>query len=184
LSSCQIKQLTEQDLGIYFSSSAAQLTALTEWQMRQELTKQIDKIERFVLNECLQDELYSILTSIPGVGKILAMTILLETGPIERFPNVGNYSSYARCVPSDKVSNGKSKGKGNAKNGNRYLAMAFVEAAHYAAIWNPEIKKAYQRRLKKSPTMVAKKAIANKLTRACYHMLKEKKMFDVKLAFG
>lgn len=62
--------------------------------------------------------------------------------------------------------------------------MAFVEAAHYAAIWNPDIKKAYQRRLKKSPTMVAKKAIANKLTRACYHMLKEKKMFDVKLAFG
>jgi len=184
LSSCQIKQLTEQELGIYFSSSAAQLTAITEWQMMHELTKQIDKIERFVLNECLQDELYSILTSIPGVGKILAMTILLETGPIERFPSVGNYSSYARCVPSDKVSNGKSKGKGNTKNGNRYLAMAFVEAAHYAAIWNPDIKKAYQRRLKKSPTMVAKKAIANKLTRACYHMLKEKKMFDVKLAFG
>jgi len=45
------------------------------------------------------------------------MTILLETGPIERFAQVGNYSSYARCVPTNKISNGKSKGKGNAKNG-------------------------------------------------------------------
>ena len=81
------------------------------------------------------------ITSIPGVGKILGMTILLETGPIERFAQVGQYSSYSRCVPTDKISNGKSKGKGNAKNGNRYLAMAFVEAAHYAAIWNPEIKR-------------------------------------------
>jgi transposase len=54
------------------------------------------------------------------------VTILLETGPIERFAQVGNYSSYARCVPTDKISNGKSKGKGNSKNGNRYLAMAFM----------------------------------------------------------
>ncbi len=184
LNANQIKQLTEQALHAHFFTSAAQLSALTEWQMMQELTEQITRIESFVLNECLPDKAYSILTSIPGVGKILAMTIMLETGPIERFPSVGNYSSYARCVPSDKISNGKSKGKGNTKNGNRYLAMAFVEAAHYATIWNPDIKRAYQRRLKKAPTMVAKKAIANKLTRACYHMLKEKTMFDVKLAFG
>jgi transposase len=184
LNANKIKHLTEAELKEYFSTDAAQLTGLTEWYMMQELTQQISTIENFVLKECQRDELFSILTSIPGVGKILAMTILLETGPIERFPCVGNYSSYARCAPSDKVSNGKSKGKGNTKNGNRYLAMAFVEAAHYATIWNVEIKRAYQRRLKKSPTMVAKKAIANKLTRACYHMLKEKTMFDIKLAFG
>lgn len=184
LNANKIKHLTEAELKAHFSTSAAQLTALTEWHMMKKLSQQITTIENFVLRECQQGELYSILLSIPGVGKILAMTILLETGPIERFPRVGNYSSYARCVPSDKVSNGKSKGKGNTKNGNRYLAMAFVEAAHYASIWNTDIKRAYQRRLKKSPTMVAKKAIANKLTRACYHMLKEKTMFDIKLAFG
>lgn len=62
--------------------------------------------------------------------------------------------------------------------------MAFVEAAHYATIWNPHIKRVYQRKLRKVPTMVAKKAIANKLTRACYHMLKDNTIFDVKRAFG
>jgi len=87
-------------------------------------------------------------------------------------------------VPSDRISNGKSKGKGNTKNGNRYLAMAFVEAAHYAAIWDPIIKRYYQRKCRKVPVMVAKKTIANKLTRACYHMLKDSATFDVARAFG
>ena len=109
---------------------------------------------------------------------------MLETGPIERFAQVGHYSSYARCVPSDKISNGRSKGKGNTKNGNRYLAMAFIEAAHYACIWNPVIKRYYQRKSKKVPLMVAKKAVANKLTRACYHMLRNGTTFDVARAFG
>jgi len=145
---------------------------------------QIEEVEAFVLSHCQNSEDYALITSTPGIGKILGMTILLETGPIERFLQVGNYASYARCVPSDKISNGKSKGKGNTKNGNRYLAMAFVEAAHYASIWEPTIKRYYQRKCKKVPTMVAKKTVANKLARACYHMLKEGTVFDITRAFG
>lgn len=72
----------------------------------------------------------------------------------------------------------------NTKNGNWYLALAFVEAAHYAAIWEPTIKRYYQRKCKRVPLMVAKKTIANKLTRACYHMIKSKKVFEVTRAFG
>jgi transposase len=109
---------------------------------------------------------------------------LLETGTIERFPDAGHYASYARCVKSEKLSNGKYKGQGNRKNGNRYLAWAFMEAAHFASIWNQEIKCYYQRKLAKSHLMVAKKAVANKLARACYHMLKEHTNFDVTRAFG
>ena len=179
-----IKQLKKEELSEYFIDQASLLTARCEWQLMQDLTQQIETIEHFVLAHCQESQGFSLLQSTPGIGKILAMTILLETGPIERFPKVGNYSSYARCVPSDKISNGKSKGKGNTKNGNRYLAMAFVEAAHYATIWDPHIKRVYQRKLRKVPTMVAKKAIANKLTRACYHMLKDNTIFDVKRAFG
>jgi transposase len=89
-----------------------------------------------VLSYCEQNTSFSIITGTPGIGKILGMTISLETGPIERFAQVVNYSSYARCVPTNRISNGKSKGKGNARNGDRYLAMAFVEAAHYATIWD------------------------------------------------
>lgn len=184
LSGYQVKRLQLEDLPHYFTDSASLLAAKHALRLRQHINAQIEDIESFVSANCKESDQYSRLLSVPGIGEILGMTILLETGPIERFPDVGNYSSYARCVPSDKISNGKSKGKGNTRNGNRYLAMAFVEAAHYATIWNPAIKRYYQRKSKKVPLMVAKKAIANKLTRACYHMLKEQTMFNVSKAFG
>ena len=87
-------------------------------------------------------------------------------------------------MKSEKISNGKYKGRGNKKNGNKYLAWAFMEAAHYGAIWNPRIKRYYQRKQAKAHILVAKKAVANKLARACYHMLKRGEKFDVKRAFG
>jgi len=184
LTSVQVKRLSTEKLACYFQAAATLFAAGHSLQLLQQLTTQIVEIENFVLSYCHHNDDYAIIISIPGIGKILGMTILLETGPIERFAQVGNYSSYARCVPTDKISNGKSKGKANAKNGNRYLAMAFVEAAHYAAIWEPTIKRYYQRKCKRVPLMVAKKTVANKLTRACYHMLKDKQYFDIKRAFG
>lgn len=183
LSSYQVKHLQVEDLSHYLADPSALFQARQSQQLWQQLQQQIEAIETFVLARCQKDS-YTVLTSTPGIGKILGLTILMETGPIERFPQVGNYSSYARCVPTQKISNGKLKGRGNSKNGNRYLSMAFVEAAHYATIWNPVIKRYYQRKSKKVPLMVAKKAVANKLTRACYHMLKENQMFDIKRAFG
>ena len=77
------------------------------------------------------------LHMVPGIGDILAMTIILEVGDISRFARVGDFTSYCRCVPTGRVSNGKSKGKGNAKNGNRYLAWAFVEAAYLSLRQSP-----------------------------------------------
>ena len=184
LTSHQVKRLKQNNLADYFDNAASLFAARHAFELMQQLNTQIEEIEDFVLSHCKDTEHYSLITSTPGIGKILGMTILLETGPIERFAQVGNYSSYARCVPTDKISNGKSKGKGNAKNGNRYLAMAFVEAAHYATIWEPTIKRYYQRKCKRVPLMVAKKTVANKLTRACYHMLKNNAVFDITRAFG
>jgi hypothetical protein len=65
---------------------------------------------------------YKLLKTVPGIWNILAQMIMLETGPIERFKKVGNYASYCRCVQSNRFSNSKSKGKGNRKNGNKYLS--------------------------------------------------------------
>jgi transposase len=69
--------------------------------------------------QILPREDYQLLQSIPGVGPVLGMTIALETGIIQRFPSPGHYASYARCMKSEKISNGKRKGQGN-KNGNKY----------------------------------------------------------------
>jgi transposase len=144
----------------------------------------IGQLEHEVLKQLKPRREYQLLSSMPGVGKVLASTILLETGSIDRFASPGHYASYARCVNSERISNGKLKGRGNKHNGNKYLAWAFMEAAHYAAIWSPEIKRFYQRRQAKRHILVAKKTVANKLARACYHMLKRQEPFDVTRAFG
>ncbi len=184
LTALQVKQLKPDDLTAYFRYPASLETARVLHRQMAQLTQAIDLVEKQVARDCQERTDYGLVTSIPGVGAILGKSILLETGPIERFPAVGNYVSYARCTPTARISNNKQKGQGNRKNGNRYLAMAFVEAAHYAAIWDPTIKRYYQRRQRRVHTMVAKKAVANKLARACYHMLKRGERFDVNRAFS
>lgn len=127
---------------------------------------------------------YAVLKSVPGIGEILSTVIMLETGPIERFTSAGNYASYARCVGSGRFSNSKKKGQGNRKNGNTYLAWAFVEAAHYAMRYNDAAKRFYERKRTRSNTALATKALAHKLARACYHMLKGQMVFDEKRCFA
>ena len=97
---------------------------------------------------------------------------------------VGNLASYCRCVGSQKLSNGKCKGSGNTKNGNKYLAWAFVEAAHFAVRYNPCIKRFYQRKHAKTNAVVATKAVAHTLARACFYILRDQVPFDVNKAFS
>jgi transposase len=127
---------------------------------------------------------YAVLNTVPGIGEILSTVIMLETGPIERFTSAGNYASYGRCVGSGRFSNNKKKGEGNRKNGNAYLAWAFVEAAHFAKIHSEPAKRFYERKRARSNTALATKALAHKLARACYHMLKEQVVFDEKRCFA
>jgi transposase len=143
----------------------------------------IDQIERRLRERVRLRPEYAVLKTVPGIGDVLATTIMLETGTIERFSRVGNFASYARCVDSARYSNGKKKGEGNRKNGNRYLAWAFVEAAHFALRYNAAAKRFYERKKAKTNAVVAAKALAHKLARACYHMLKEQCTFDEQRCF-
>jgi transposase len=126
----------------------------------------------------------TLLQTVPGIGPILAGTILLEAGDMRRFATVGHFASYCRCVGSEHVSNGKRKGSGNAKNGNRYLSWAFIEAAHFAIRYEAVIRSFYQRKRARTHPLVALKAVAHKLARACYHMLREQVPFDLHRAFA
>jgi len=78
------------------------------------------------------------------------LTIMLETGDIKWFDKAGNYASYCRCISGARYSNGKKKGKTNSKNGNKYLAWAFTEAAGFAIRYNKTVKAYYQRKMAKT----------------------------------
>ena len=148
------------------------------------LSAQITLLEARLAEALKVEDSYARLKSIPGVGVTLATVIALETGPISRFAAAGHYASYARCVGTEYVSNGKKKGEGNRKNGNKYLSWAFVEAAHFALRYNEPAKRYYERKRSKTNVAVATKALAHKLARAVFHMLKEGKDFDPQRCFA
>src|SRR3989338_6394913 len=146
--------------------------------------EQTEILERTVTQRVKLSPQFSFLKTVPGIGQILALTIMLETGDIGRFSSVGNFASYCRCVGSQKISNGKKKGQGNTKNGNKYLAWAFVEAAHFAIQYNSRIKSFDQRKKAKSKAVVAIKAVVHKLCRACYYIMRDQVPFNITKAFG
>jgi len=146
--------------------------------------EQVQILEQTVTQRVKLRSQFSFLKTVPGIGEILALTIMLETGDIRRFASVGNFASYCRCVGSQKISNGKTKGKGNTKNGNKYLAWAFVEAAHFAIRFNSKIKSFDQRKKAKTKGVVAIKAVAHKLCRACYYIMRDRVPFNITKAFS
>jgi len=148
------------------------------------LNLQIERLEREVLTQVKLAAQFAPLTSVTGIGKILALTIMLETGEIGRFAKVGNFASYARCVDAKRLSNEKKKGSNNAKCGNPYLAWAFVEAANFAIRYSPRIKRFFDRKCARTNKIVAFKACAHKLARAAFHVMRDRVVFDETRAFG
>ena len=161
-----------------------QLALKANWTVMRCLDEQIATLERRILAAGKLRADYRALRTVSGIGEVLALTVALETGDIGRFASAGNFASYARTVDSRRESNGKKKGAGNAKCGNRHLAWAFIEAAHFAVRYDAVIKRWYQRKCAKTLAVVALKAVAHKLARACYHVMKQGHAFDVAKAFG
>jgi transposase len=166
-----IKQMRlPEDVALALRANVAVITTLSA---------QIAIVEKRLQQKVAPDADYTLLTTVPGIGQTLATVILLEVGTIERFASAGNFASYARCVDSQRISNGKKKGEGNTKNGNPYLSWAFIEAANFALRYCAEAKRFYERKKGKTNTI-----LAHKLARACFHMLKEHKPFDMTRCFA
>jgi transposase len=148
------------------------------------LAEEIKKIEKTVEGRVELKPEYERLLSVPGIGRILTLTIMLETGEIARFPGPGNYASYCRAVKAVHTSNTRKKGEGNSKSGNRYLAWAYMEAANFAVRYSPELRAWYQRKMRRTNRVVALKALANKLSKACFFILRDGVEFDVRKLVG
>lgn len=184
ISANQILKLRPEGVSRFFEDQRLVLMGTTNIETIRFLTKQIRQIEKVVLGEMELKPEYEKLLTVPGIGKILALTIMLETGDIHRFGKVGNYSSYCRCVKSSRLSNQKKKGENNRKNGNRYLCWAYVEAANFIRRYCPEAKRWHQRKTARAKQVVATKALASKVCKACYFIIKDRVDFDVKKIFG
>src|SRR5471030_762215 len=160
ITSNQVKRLDELAIDQMHLQGDVALAIRTNVAVITTLSAQIDLVEKRLQEKVAPNPDYVLLTTVPGIGQALATVILLETGTIERFASVGNFASYARCVDSQRMSNGKKKGEGNTKNGNPYLSWAFMEAANFAMRFSTEAKRFYERKKAKSNPILARKAHA------------------------
>jgi transposase len=136
-----VKRLTAEQVDEFGFAPDVALAMEANRAVSQALGQQIEALERRLKERVRLRPEYRLLKTVPGIGETLATTIMLETGCIGRFAQVGNFSSYCRCVESLRESNGKKKGEGNTRNGNKYLAWAFVEAANFALRCCPQARR-------------------------------------------
>jgi transposase len=179
----RIKAMEPAEAEKLFEHPADQLITRLDLQLVQQLGRSIQQIESAILARVKSLPHYRVLQTMPGVGKVLGLTITLETVDPRRFASPGDYASYCRCVDSRRMSNGKKKGENNGKCGNKYLAWAFVEAANFAQRHDAACRKFYDRKKAQVNGVVATKALACKLAKAAWHMMSGNKPYDTARIF-
>jgi len=137
VSAAKLQNWTRQEVRAAFADPYSQQTAAAMLELLGQQRRIQHGLEKQVLAVMKLTGPFQRLLTLPGIGNILGLTIQLESGPITRFASAGHYASYCRAVNSRCESDGKKKGEGNRKNGNKYLAWAYVEAAHFAQRYSP-----------------------------------------------
>jgi len=180
----QVKSMTAEQARDRFTAPADQLLAGQEIMLMGHLSDAIEKMEKHILSQCVHTGTYQRLQELPGIGKILGLTIALETGDVKRFASAGDFASYCRCVKSLRESNSKKKGQNNRKCGNKYLAWAFVEAAHFACRFDEACRRFYDRKKQQTNAAIATKALACKLAKAAWHVMSQDVPYESQRVFG
>ena len=125
------------------------------------------------------------LQKMPGCGPVISSILASEIGSIRRFATAANFVSYCRLASTSKLSNGKSKGLGNAKNGNAYLSWAFTELATLMVRYSEAAKRHFEKLMRKYGQLRVKaiRVLAAKLARSVYQCLSKNEPFDVLRCF-
>ena len=177
------KKMEPKEAPKLYAHPANQLIAQVQAEHMQALAKSIARIEKVVLACAREIPLYEKLLTIPGIGRVLGMTITMEVGDVQRFKTDGDFASYCRLVDARHLSNGKRKAENNAKCGNKYLSWAFVEASHFARRYDESCRRWYDRKAAKTSSILATKALGCKLAKAAWHVMTQQTDYDAQRLF-
>jgi transposase len=178
MSLSRLKSIEPEQAGGLYQHPANCLIARLQKEHIDKLSQSIELIEKRVLHSARQLPCYKKLMGLPGVGRILAMTISMEVGQISRFKTAGHFASYCRTVDAKRISNNKKKGENNRKCGNKYLAWAFVEAANFARRHHEHCRRWFDRKSARTSSIIATKALACKLAKAAWHVMTQRTDYD------
>ena len=127
----------------------------------------LTRMDRQLLQALRTDQLLSSrvarLSTIPGVGQVLALTWALEMGDVSRFPSIKDAVSYCGLCGAEQSSAGKTQRTPISKQRNRHLQTVLVEAARVGPRWSPELAMIYERESVKGNRNRGTLAVARKL---------------------
>lgn len=183
MSSSQFNELDVAGIRRLYADQGNQLAALAQKGHLEQFTETIKLMEKAVLKAARGMPFYENLLTLPGVGKILGMTIAMEVGEVGRFAGPEHFASYCRTVDAKRLSNGKGKGENNAKCGNKYLSWALVEASNFARRYDEHCRRWFDRKAAKVGSVVATKALACKLAKGAWYIMAKGTVYDAARMF-
>ena len=183
-----LKQVDASRICELFSDPALQASMLLALERVLLYNQEIQKVEKLILDTVADEPTFELLRTIPGVGKILGLTIFYEVGQIERFGSAEQFCSYARVVPGLAQSSSTIRRGRGSKQGNPHLKWAFMQAAGLAVRYNPAVRKFRQthlaRRRSKAKRLISLSIVAHKLAVGTYYVWKGQVPFRQELMFA
>jgi transposase len=177
---CYAANRRELDLPARFTDPSVRKNVAVDLALIDAYDEHIDALELYLTRTAKVDDAqaFARLRSVPGVGPVLGLVLLYEIHDIRRFPAEGQFLSYARLVRCAHESAGKKQGTGGHKIGNAHLKWAFSEATCLLLRASERAKAWLARREKKHGKKRALGALAARLGRAVYHLLRKGEAFD------
>jgi transposase len=177
---CYAANRAELDLAARFADPSVRQTVEADLALIDAYDARVRALELYLTRAAKVDDpqAYQRLLSVPGVGRVLALVLLYEIHDVGRFPSAGQFLSYARLVRCAHESAGKKRGTGGSRIGNAHLKWAFSEAAALFLRASEPARRWLARREKRSGKARALGALAARLGRAVYHLLRKREAFD------
>jgi len=183
-----IQRADEKELLSWFTHPGIRASLEMELERIRLYSREIRRVEKYILSTVKNQPIFEHLQTIPGVGKTLALTIYYEVGDISRFASVRQFCSYARVVPGLAQSGGVIRRGTGSKQGNPHLKWAFNQAAALSVRYYGYVRSFRQkhlaRRRSKARRLISLSIVAHKLAIGAYHVLRDEVPFDKELMFG
>lgn len=149
------------------------------------LTKDIARVEKEIQllideDSSLQEQ-FELATSVPGIGKITALNIIVSTGEFQRITEAKKFACYAGVAPFEHTSGSSIRGKTRVSKLANMTLKKLLHLAAMAAIQHcQELRDFYQRKVTQGKNkMSVINAVRNKLISRIFSCIKNKRMYQI-----
>lgn len=147
------------------------------------LRKVEQRLEEFAEKAPIRErEARAVLATMPGVGLVTIETVLAELGDWTRFRNADAVVSYAGLDPGVRASEGRRKDLKITKAGSPLLRWCMIQLAQRMKRYSPRWRTQFDRIAAKAGNKKATVAIARRLLRVIFAMLREGRAYELPAA--